>query len=733
MMKAILKAGITGAALVASMAAFAQDATSPPHVSQTDSDEIVVTAQRRSERLQDVPISVTAVTAGDIARSGVATTENLTSLVPGLVFTRSTQSGQPTIRGIGARNGSTGNEGNVAVYIDGVYQAQPFGNVFDLADVDQIEVLKGPQVTLYGRNATGGAINIRTRAPSFTPTGKFSVAYGSYDYHAGSAYLSGPLSDTVAVSVTIAGLADDGYIHNIFRNETEGETSSISLRGKILWKPSDRFDLTLNAFYMSANFPENYSGHFINGNSLTRILPNPNGYTPAQVVPTGDYETAGQYRPKGLIKVASGGATANYDLGFATLSAVIDYRAINGDQIYDLDATAISLIYAQIKPESRSLYGETTLTSNGDGAFSWLLGANIFDDKTETNPQTIFPSNRVNYGVKTKAYSAYAEGTLKPFDSLFLTAGVRYSHEKKEAYNRRLDADLNPIPGGSVGGEKSWESWTPRFVARYELSDSNNIYASYSQGFKSGSFDASGATGATTPVNPENVTAYELGLKTRIARGVTLNGAVFQYDYKDLQVTSLFAGIDALGNPFTFARLGNAAQARIKGAELSGMFNIARNLRVEASLSYLDTEFTSFPNASFNVPNIVAGLPSGNRSVSGDLTGKELMRAPRWTGRISASYTVHDIFGGSLLLDGSIFRSALYWADVNNRVRQPAYTLVNAGATWRAAPDAGWYVRVQGRNLTSAKIASSIFVTGTADEITLQKPANWLATIGFDF
>src|SRR5690606_7493994 len=113
---------------------------------------------------------------------------------------------------------------------------------------------------------------------------------------------------------------------------------------------------------------------------------------------------------------------------------------------------------------------------------------NFFNDTTETNPQTIFPSNRTNYGVKTDAYSVYAEGTLKPFDRLFLTAGIRYSNEKKEAYNRKLDASLNPIPGGSVGGEKSWDSWTPRFVARYELSDSNNIYASYSQGFKSGSF-----------------------------------------------------------------------------------------------------------------------------------------------------------------------------------------------------------------------------------------------------
>jgi len=740
-----LRTGVAAAALAAATPAWSQDKpVSPPSAAapapapasggtSSDQGDIIVVAQRRAEKLQDVPISVTAVTSAAIARTGATTTENLTSLVPGLVFTRSTQSAQPTIRGIGGRNGSTGNEGNVAVYVDGVYQAQPFGNLFNLADIDQIEVLKGPQVTLYGRNATGGAINVRTRAPSFTPVGKFSASYGSYDYHAGSAYLSGPLSNDIAASVAVSGFADNGYIDNIFLHEKEGESSTISVRGKLLWKPSDRFDITFNGFYASSNFPEAYSGHFVDGNSLTRILPNPNNYPIDLVVPTGDYETAGQYRPKGLIKIASGGANARYDLGFATLTALIDYKSINGNQIYDLDATAISLIHAQIKPESRSWYGEAVLTSNGDGRFKWLAGANFFDDKTQTNPQIVFPSSIVDYGVKTAAYSAYAEGTLEPIDNLFFTAGLRYSNEKKSAFNRPLDANMVPIPGKSVGASKRWDAWTPRFVARYEFSPSNNIYASFSKGFKSGSFDASSALGAVTPVDPENVNAYEIGVKTRLMPGVTINGAVFRYDYQDLQVTSLFSGLDANGNPFTFARLGNAAQARINGAELTGSFTVTHAFHIEANLSYLDTKFTSFPNASFNVPNIVNGLPSGNKSVVGDLTRKQLMRAPKWTGSISATYEVDDLFGGSLLLDGSVFRSALYYGDVNNRVEQPAYTLLNLGATWRMQPDKGLYLRIQGKNLTSAKIATQLFITGTSDEITLQKPANWLLTVGYDF
>ena len=231
-------------------------------------EELVVTAQRRSENLTNVPISVTALSGEQLTGAGVATTQDLTSVTPGLVWARSSFNSQPTIRGVGNRNAGPGDEPNVATFIDGVYQPQQSATLQELNSIERVEVLKGPQGTLFGRNATGGAVNIITRKPSFTPTGDIAGTYGRFNYRKGSAHLSGPIiAGKLAASVSGAMLKDDGYIRNVFLNTTQGEREAAVARAKILFTPSDAVEIQLNGLYSFSRDSISYSGQALGGNT----------------------------------------------------------------------------------------------------------------------------------------------------------------------------------------------------------------------------------------------------------------------------------------------------------------------------------------------------------------------------------------------------------------------------------------------------------------------------------
>jgi iron complex outermembrane receptor protein len=418
---------------------------------------------------------------------------------------------------------------------------------------------------------------------------------------------------------------------------------------------------------------------------------------------------------------------SRYDFGSAVLSGVVSYKRNYGTHFQDSDMSPLPVLDVNTNPFSRSWYGEVLLTSPADRRLTWIAGVTGFSDLTEARPQFNPQFNggvRSYYGVRTRAASAFGEVTLEALDNLFLTAGLRGTTEEKLGFNTQVT--LANVVTAQVKTKDSWKAAVPRFVARYEFSPNNNAYASYSEGFKSGTFDASSLAGAGAPVDPEKVKAYEAGIKTSPTPRTRLNLAVFRYDYSKLQVVVI-----STSQGLSFSRLQNAADARIYGAELEGAFQVTDDFRVGLTMSHLDTRFGSFPNASVSEPRMVNGLPSGNVTVTRDVTGNRLIRAPNWTVGLSANYSV-AAFGGDVTIDGSLFHSTKFYVDINNREHQPAYTVVNATVTWRDR-DRGLWASLQGRNLTDELVLSQLFVSGSGDFAAYQKPSNWLVTLGYDF
>jgi len=677
-------------------------------------DDIVVTAQRREERLANVPISITAISGDQLNTAGVSTTQDLTQVTPGLVWSHSTAYSQPTIRGIGSRDTSPGNEPNVATYLDGVYQPESTSTVLELANVERVEVLKGPQGTLFGRNATGGAVNIITQRPSFDVIGQASISAGSFGYLKSTGFVSGPIiSNKLAASVSMVDDYDHGYIKNVYLNTRQGKHSGLAVRGKILFTPTDRLEFQLNGLYSDVDDDVGVSGQPLNGNTSARGGPNPNNIPISILIPLGVRTTA-------TGKVAYNNTTikevdfhSKYDLPWVSLSALLSYANADTKSLSIGDISPL-VLYNITRDLPADWYNEQIIANSvGEGRIKWMIGAEGFQGSS-----TEVHNIRIG-GQHTRSFSSFGEVTYEPVDNLFLIGGIRYNYDKKEAFYRAT-------PSSSlVQGKKSWNNVVPRAVIRYEFDHNTNIYASYTEGFKSGSFSASSPAGAEVPANPEKVKAYEAGIKTTFGP-VTLNAAAFYYDYTDFQ-TSLAT---AVGGDIVEI-LQNAPKAEIKGVEISGQLRVSEHLRLTTGISLLDPKFTNAPAVTVVVPVLLNGLPDGGKSVEADIAGNDLINAPRSTVSLGANYST-KLARGQLTIDASAYLSSKYYLDIGNRVKQPSFTLVNATIGW-TTPDGHWNFNVFGRNLSNADYYAANTISTIADSVTYAKPRWFGGGVGFKY
>ncbi|MBO9695350.1 MAG: TonB-dependent receptor [Sphingopyxis sp.] len=706
----------------------AADVAVAPEGQAMTGGEIVVTAQRRSESLQNVPISITALTADQLASAGVASTQDLTLATPGLLWAKSSNNSQPTIRGIGSRNASAGDEPNVATFIDGVYQPEQATTAQELSNVERIEVLKGPQGTLFGRNATGGAINIVTKKPSFETTGDASLTYGRYDFVKATAYLSGPIVvDKLAASVAATGLRDDGYIRNIYLDTRQGVRKAAIIRAKLLFVPSDTVEIQLNGLYNYSWDNVTYSGQPLAGNSQARratAAQNPLNLPIDVRVPTKPYTTSEATVPFFRLNQYLVDGHVSIDLGGAVLAGLASWSETHGFSHSVTDISPLSLSINDFRQRGRAYNQEITLTSDTGGRLSWLIGATGFQSRTLYDPLTsISPTSttRLVYGQKSEAIAGFAEATYEAIGNLFLTAGIRYSWDRKQSYNRPLATNV------VTRGKASWDDWSPRAVIRYEFGRGSNVYASYTQGYKAGTFNATTVNGTLIPADPERIEAFEVGVKTQPAPGITVNAAAFHYNYTDLQVSL----VTTVNNQIV-TLLQNAPKAEVDGFELDASARVTEGLRLNAGMSLLKPKVVDFINASVNVPVFVGGLPAGNSTVGPvDVTGNDLIRAPRWTINIGANYDT-AFAGGVLTFNASAFFSGRYFVELTNRVKQPAYEVVNASVAWRS-PDTHWRLSVFGQNLTNQKYYAGAIITNFADNVSYQKPRWFGVSAGYSF
>ncbi len=675
-------------------------------------EEVVVTAQRRTERLVDVPIAISVVGGQSAQSAGVVSTRDLPLVTPGLIAGQTGFAFLPSIRGISSTGTGAGDEANVAVYVDGVYVAQNKVTAFNLADIERIEVLKGPQGTLFGRNATGGAIRVVTSNPSFDPTFKAmaSAGFSKPKSRELSLYGSAGLGETLAASLTGYIYDDSGYLTNsdpAFSGDRQGSLQSYIVRGKLLYAPTDALKVIGAIDYSQSISGVELTTTFVNNVSAFK---NVVGVIPA----LGEREvgTNEQNYNKGL----SWGASLHIEhkSDHYTVSSISALREGGVRISLDNDRTRLTTNRTQQKVESRAYSQELNLASTLPGPLNFIAGVYLFhqdagDPYANVNAATIGPvvngvrtvtgplllTSSITDTLKTTSYSAFGEATYAFSDRLSLVGGLRYSIDYKTARSSNLLNRASP----EVTTKNHWDNVSYRLTAKYKPTPDSLLYASNSTGFKSGNINA-----PTYPfpnphdqVLPETVTAYEVGYKTRLLDGLELSASAFHYDYKNIQLTTNNA-LSAAAGRVGINILQNAAKAKISGADAELIGQLDEHWGWRLGASWLPkAEYADFKTGLHFEP-AAGGL--GAVSVSSDLSGSRILRSPKMTVNAGVNYRT-ELAGGELSLSTNYYRTTRLFLAVGEAIEQPSYDIVGAEGGW-TDPSGRYTFSVWGRNLTDA-------------------------------
>jgi iron complex outermembrane receptor protein len=728
-------------------------AAAAPPASNTESvkvEEIVVTAQRREERLKDVPISIVAVSGKTLQTAQIDSGAGLNLVAPGLNFAIQGSFAQPTIRGIGSSIVGPGADANVALYIDGVYQASETGNLFEFNNIERVEVLEGPQGTLFGRNATGGAIRVITREPNFTPSADIGYSYGSFNESKVTFYGNLPLvGDKLAVN--LAGLydTDNGYIRNVATGHEDAKKLVKAIRGKLLFEPTDSLKFVIAGSYNDTSDNTGYSLRVIDNYS---VYAGPPLFAP---VSSCSYCATVGLDPQLRSVVSDESLTASWKVASGTVTSITAYQdvAIKQDRI-SVDNTPLNLVNAEFLNPTRTFTQEVNYASAYSGRFNWSGGFYYFKSHGAVDPFFVYSPaagpvfNQVT-AVDTEAYAAFGELYFNLTDSLHLIAGLRYSTEQKTQHEDSATVYLpgvGAVPLPTYQSSNRWSAWTPRGSIRYDLDRTSNVYFTYSEGFKSGIFQPAGNFSLATsmPVAPETVDAYEVGYK--IARSAfRLDASAYYYNYKNLQVSQVTNRGGVLSSLTQ-----NAKSAEIYGAELQGDYAFSENWRLHAGAAYTHAIYTNFQGAPLYAPTwynptskttssaFAPGdeldgltqvvLPGGGLP---DADGKQLIRTPQFAANLTVDYS-HPLFNGKF--GGSVtaaYSSGFFW-DAQNTLKQPAYTLANGELSW-SPTDGRYRIAVWGKNLTATKYYIFAQSTSTGNAGVLGRPLSGGVAINVSF
>lgn len=643
---------------------------------------VIVTAQRREESQIEVPIAISAVSGDVLEKAGLTDVNNLQLIVPGLTFSFAGAHFQPTIRGVGTQVSGPGLPSNVAIYLDGFYRPNPVMNNFQLNDIESVQVLKGPQGTLYGRNATGGAVIITTRAPEFDPSADVVVSYRSYEDKRAGAFITGPITDQLAGSLAFYTRDAETYYDNLVPGVGDKTKRSSVFRGKLLFQPSDRASFELMGEYSDIYDPSTFMFTNYEGISVGNFIP-------GAIVSSAPYTYSNDYRP--MFDSESKGVflKSEIDLTWADLSSFTSYETQKNYSGYDVDSSSAPVQHVDFPGDQETLAQEFILSSKNEGPLDWLVGAFFLKDE---GGQTLLLSTPPGYtevsnvGVKTESFAVYADATYQFADRLFVNGGLRFSQDKlTEFYESAL------LGAPYTEAEKKFSSVTPRIGLRFQIDDDSSLYASYNAGYKSGGFNPSSLS--TAFVKPETIDAFELGYK--LSNGTwDLNLAAYHYTYQDLQVT-------AYEGPIT--QLVNAAEAKIDGAEAEVSLHVSREFTLSGGLSYNKSEYKSFPGA----PQYSYDPLIGITVAPGNATGNPLVNAPELAANLNAIY-VKETSAGSLELSANASYQSDTYFDAFQTTKQPAYSVLNLRAGW-VAPDGVWGAALFANNVTDEEYVRSIF------------------------
>ncbi len=657
--------------------------------------EVVVVAQKRAENSQQVPISMESMKPQQLAASGVQSLQELSGAVPGLTMLNVSGALSPRLRGVGTSTLEAGIEPAVATYVDGVYYAYSGDLIMDLFDVSQLTLLRGPQGTLFGRNATGGVIQIETRDPTQTFHADVETSVDNYLTSRTDGYVTGGIADKLAAGLSVQytgqGLGwgkdiyDDSDIHKI--------DHSVTVRGKLFYDLDEATTIKFGLDYsdragsIAANFRP-FPGYSV-------LFPAPQAsntwYTDSYIHSYKTYEGGG------------GSAILEHDLDFAKFTSTSAFRDASTFIRFSPAATSVPSEDISFPESSRQFTEELQLLSTSGRRLDWVTGLFYFHSEANQDAFTVnlhgrlavpFDQIVIPANESIDSVADYVQGTYRITPATRITIGGRYTYQKNILRASEYgvlagdgDVPLEPQPTpDSVSSEKP--TW--RVALDHDMTDGMLGYLSYNRGVKSGGFNIRDP--ANPPFLPEQLDAYEVGLKTELLdHHVRVNTAAFDYEYKNIQISKYT----------DTAVIENGARARIYGLDEDLTANITDPLRVDAGIEWLHARFLEFPDAQLTMP-----LPGDQGAIlsSGNAGGRIIPYSPTITATVGVDYVAHASAGNYTFNVTDNYNSGFY-GEPDNRLFQSSFHLLNASITWLAS-SGRWGARLYTNNLLNKAVAS---------------------------
>ena len=745
MRTAILLASAAAVALGAAPA-WAQDASEDA----ANDGEILVTAQRRSESVQNVPIAISAFNTEMVEASGNTNITSLNGLAPNVVLqTQGLVANVPmiSIRGMSTADPDPNADPKVSTIVDGVYIPFVSSTMLDLFDVERVEVLKGPQGVLFGKNNLAGTINVITAQPTDEFGGEVRANYGSY----GNKQFRGKINTgrfadgALAAKLSVNFRDYDGYSRNVVTGNRLNGTNVKAVRGAIEYDRGGAFSSTLVVDWLKQKVVGPAPHVIDNGDPNWDLLPD--------VVKTDVYKSAVPFDPFATTETYGASWTMNLDVGYGTITSVLGYRNLKYLTRGDFDGLITPKPQLDVTRDfaGHSTSGELRYVSPAGEPVDFVVGLYYQADKWRqyntvlANPTT---TTLAQLEQDTQSYAMFALVNAHPAEGLTLSLGGRYSHDRKK-YDIGSQAFVNgnKISSFTSHLEASWAEFTPRFTIEYRMSPEVMVYANYSQGYKAGGYNSRGTIPENVgPFNPERVTAYEVGMKTDLFdRLLRFNVAGFINYYDDLQGAVTKMGSVRAENITT-----NVAAAKIYGLEFEAVLRPTSGFTISANLAYLNARYTDFcadTNGVFTngaaeagqcgpaVPVLLNGVPNGTYAVPTDSTYLDLANAPEWSGSLAADYTVPVSFGKVKLHGDARYSSRFNTWGRNNSAGyyRDEVVLVNASIAV-GADDDRWKVTGYVTNLTNRKVISGAINAGaTPISQFYQAPREFGIELGYKF
>jgi len=683
--------------------------------------DIIVTAERHEQNVQKAPLTIQVIGGEELARAGINDTSSLQKVASGLQIGANGASTQVFLRGVGSFASGTTTSPGVAFNVDGIYVGRPEGTSGNFYDIARVEVLKGPQGTLYGRNATGGAINVITNEPRLgSRSAAFNFEGGNYDLVHASGAVNLPIGDTAAIRGAFNIINRSGYL-------SDGQNDDVQQAGRLRfkWEPSPDVSLLLNADYSHVG---GRGGDYV-------YLPRRPGASPYESVTTPEANAYMHgFGPAGAIILDSRNenysdttlynfsAQLDYKMPFATLTVIPAYRYVDANYMIHFTTTL----------ENRSVVRQKTLEvrlGNSSPALTWVVGGYAYGEKSNDGTVSVrtaaFINNLITVSPRSTAYAAFGQATVRLVDGLRVIGGIRYTHE-----NKSLEGNTFSLATQTTlyefDGDKKFNNVSYKLGAEYDIAPNSLLYATYSTGYKSGGFSQ---VMAPNSYGPEKLRAWEAGVKNRFLNNrVQVNLSGFYWKYNGIQDSR--PGFDSGGNLNLITY--NSGNATLYGGTADIIIKPTDSDTLSFSGEYAHSRYDAFayltPAANFNPSSTGcrtsgpyapgASLPvsaGGKTSNTGatpaylnDCSGFQVARVPKWSGNAAYAHDFHLANGGTVSADASVNFSSARWLTIDfiPAERDGAYAVVNANLTY-SAPGDRWSVGLFGRNLTK-----SVYYTG---------------------